>query len=185
MAKDKPPKVKGVPNRHLHARTTFLYHAATYLTLHAEAVSSEQARNNFPNQSSPSSEPVSHGHSGLSLQLGADLQTVSRKGQVRLSAELKRSMCKTCNSILIPGHTATQNMQNDSTSAKKPWADVFVIKCTLCGSKKRFPVGAKRQKRKSERNYTSSRHTAESTDDGGQPPLPALTAPFDQGHPLS
>lgn len=127
MAKDKQPKPKGVPNKHLHARTTFLYQAATYLTLRA-------------------GEP-----SGLALQLASDLHAVSRKGQVRLSSELKRSVCKTCYAVLIPGRTATQTLENESKQGKKPWADVLVLACTVCGTKKRFPVGAKRPKKKSER----------------------------------
>ncbi|KAJ4297468.1 hypothetical protein N0V90_005359 [Kalmusia sp. IMI 367209] len=82
---------------------------------------------------------------------GSDLHTVSRKGQVRLSSDLKRSVCRICNTVLIPGRTATQRIENESRGGKKPWADVLVIECTLCGSKKRFPVGAQRQKKKAER----------------------------------
>ncbi|KAF1977933.1 Rpr2-domain-containing protein [Bimuria novae-zelandiae CBS 107.79] len=144
MAKTKQPKPKGVPNKHLHARTTFLYQAATYLTLRAGA----------PEQShieSAKSGNVPQSRSGLALQMASDLHTVSRKGQVRLSSELKRSICKTCYTSLIPGRTATQTIENDSRGGKKPWADVLVMACTVCGTKKRFPVGAKRQLKKSKR----------------------------------
>ena len=132
MAKDKQTKPKGVPNKHLHARTTFLYQAATYLTLRAGE------------------------RSGLALQLASDLHAVSRKGQVRLSPELKRSVCKTCYAVLIPSRTATQTLENESKQGKKPWADVLVLACTLCGTKKRFPVGSKRPKKKGERTCTPS-----------------------------
>ncbi|KAF1929166.1 Rpr2-domain-containing protein [Didymella exigua CBS 183.55] len=157
MAKDKPPKPKGIPNKHLHARITFLYQAATYLTLQLptkniksevkDAVSSEF---NQIQESSP-----------LAMQLGADLHTVSRKAQLRLSVDLKRSMCKSCHTVLVPGQTATQEIENKSKSGKKPWADVLVVNCNRCGSKRRMPVGTKRQPRKRDRlpapaNATSS-----------------------------
>jgi ribonuclease P protein subunit RPR2 len=148
MAKDKQPKfkVKGVPNKHLHARSTFLYQAATYLTLRAGASDANKAEESTQNSRAPQSHP------GLALQLGSDLQNVSRKGQVRLSSELKRTICKTCNTVLIPGRTATQIIENESKGGRKSWADVLVITCALCSSKKRFPIGAKRQRKKSERH---------------------------------
>lgn len=153
MAKDKLPKTKGVPNKHLHARSTFLYQAAAYLTLHVstghpEPVSSHVSINGVSDQKSTTPPRA---HSGLALQLGSDLQTVSRKGQVRLSTDLKRTVCKSCNTILIPGRTATHEIENESKGAKKPWADVLVVGCTFCGAKKRFPVGATKQSKKKER----------------------------------
>jgi ribonuclease P protein subunit RPR2 len=146
MPNDKPPKTKGVPNKHLHARATFLYQAATYLTLQNGAVSETVVSETSPSQ----------GCSGLALQLGSDLQNVTRKGQVRLSMDLKRNICKSCNTILVPGRTVTQRIENQSKGGKKPWADVLIVECSLCGSKKRFPVGAKRQPRKTERDVMMS-----------------------------
>lgn len=142
MSKVKAPKTKGIPNKHLHARTTFLCQAATYLTLHT-------ATDDAP--TTQSAEKSTRTRSPLALQLGSDLQQVSRKGQLRLSIDLKRSMCKSCNTILIPGRTASQVIENLSKGGKKPWADVLLIECQLCGSKKRFPIGATRQLSKSER----------------------------------
>ncbi|KAH7359924.1 RNAse P Rpr2/Rpp21/SNM1 subunit domain-containing protein [Pyrenochaeta sp. MPI-SDFR-AT-0127] len=142
MSKVKPPKVKGVANKHLHTRTTFLYQAATYLTMQTVIDNSSDDQ---------SSGPRLQQHSPLALQLGSDLQQVSRKGQLRLSVDLKRSMCKRCNTVLIPGRTATQSVENMSKGGKKPWADVLLIKCQICGSNKRFPIGVKKQLSKSER----------------------------------
>ncbi|KAK7179252.1 Rpr2-domain-containing protein [Paraphaeosphaeria sporulosa] len=153
MAKDKPPKTKGVPNKHLHSRSTFLYQAATYLTLHAAALDANEAPD-----SAQSSGTTGSRHR-LALQLASDLQNVSRKGQVRLSSELKRTICKTCNTVLIPGRTATQTIENESKGGKKSWADVLVVMCTLCGSKKRFPIGAQRQEKKSERQPTQAQRS--------------------------
>lgn len=147
MAKDKPPKPKGIPNKHLHARTTFLYQAATYLTLHSFTKSTDiETKNGRLPETHQLQQPPP-----LALQLGADLHTVSRKAQLRLSVDLKRSMCKSCSAVLVPGHTATQEIENQSRGGKKPWADVLVISCNGCGSKRRMPVGAKRQSKERDR----------------------------------
>ncbi|KAF2741129.1 Rpr2-domain-containing protein [Polyplosphaeria fusca] len=165
MATDK--KGKGVANKHLHARTTFLYQAATYLTL--------QARRHEPSCAKPQAttsqqveasrhDSSSHAPPGLALQLASHLRSVSRKGQLHLSTDLKRSLCKTCNTVLIPGHSSTQSIQNNSKGNKKPWADVLVIECHTCGSRKILPVGAKRQRKKSQRRQDISAVTPLHTD---------------------
>jgi ribonuclease P protein subunit RPR2 len=142
-------KVKGVPNKHLHARTTFLYQAATYLTL--QSGTRETTSDIIENQSTRKDNHSLDGPSRLALELGSQLHTVSQKGQVRLSAQLKRSVCKVCRSVLVPGRTATQSIINESKEGKKPWADVLVLACTFCGGTKRYPVGAKRQQGKGKR----------------------------------
>jgi ribonuclease P protein subunit RPR2 len=145
MAADK--KVKGPTNRHLHARTTFLYQAATYLTLQV----AREPEPNGPQQAAQECagyEQIGRPRSGLALQLATQLRTVSRKGQLKLSTDIKRQLCKTCNTMLIPGETSTHSIQNDSRGGKKPWADVLVITCHTCTSRKHFPVGVKRQQKK-------------------------------------
>lgn len=154
MSKVKASKPKGVPNKHLHARTTFLYQAATYLTLQTNAESRPHLKPRT--QTGQSEDSQIERPSPLALQLGSDLQQVSRKGQLRLSTDLKRSMCKSCNAILVPGRTATQLVENQSKDGKKPWADVLVLECKLCGGKKRFPVGAKKQLKRSKRTAVST-----------------------------
>ena len=99
---------------------------------------------------------------GGSRQLFAHLRAVSLKGQIRLSPQMKHSICKRCDQFLVPGCSATICMENKSRGAKKPWADVLVIKCIACGTAKRFPVGAKRQLRKGGRS-THADHETEHT----------------------
>jgi ribonuclease P protein subunit RPR2 len=54
--------------------------------------------------------------------------------------------------MLIYGSTCTNEVENKSKDGKKPWADVLVRRCATCGLEKRFPVAAKRQKRRSQRS---------------------------------
>lgn len=86
--------------------------------------------------------------SGLPLQLNAHLRAVAQKAQIRLSQEMKHSICKVCSSPLIVGETCIRSTENMSKGGRKPWADVLILKCRACGACKRFPVGAKKQKRK-------------------------------------
>ncbi|KAF2190518.1 Rpr2-domain-containing protein [Zopfia rhizophila CBS 207.26] len=148
---------KRISNKHLHARTTFLYQAATYLALQTGAPGNAEKL-----QGSAEHQNVTD-QSGLAHQLASHCCAVSLKGQVRLSADLKRSICKTCNAILIPGRSSTHAIENRSKGGIKPWADVLVIECKLCGSKKRFPVGAKRQQRKSERTSRNGPGSSDET----------------------
>lgn len=157
MAKEKG--TKGPANRHLHARTAFLYQAASYLALQAHNGGN---CNDVNSTSVLDPEATKIAEYGVALQLGSHVHAVSRKGQVRLSTDLKRSMCKTCNAALIPGQTSTQTVENASKNGAKPWADVLVVECKLCGSKKRFPIGATAQATKGKR-MPSKDHTSSQT----------------------
>ena len=151
MSKVKAPKTKGIPNKHLHARSSFLYQAATYLTLQTTphcAATTEVAQDN---QTDCDATTKSRTRSSIALALASDLQQVSRKGQLRLAVDLKRSLCKSCNTVLVPGSTATHAMENASKDGRKPWADVLVVTCGICSGQKRFPVGAAPRLKKSKR----------------------------------
>jgi ribonuclease P protein subunit RPR2 len=173
MAKQKVPK--GVPNKHLHARIAYLHRIANYLTTQslAKPDPSQQATstttgdqqktnppgtlatdatsslaNSKPAPGHPSTATFNQPASGLPLQLTAHLRSVAQKGQIRLSRDLKHSFCKICSSPLIEGETCIRSTENLSKNGRKPWAEVAIITCIACGACKRFPVGAKRQKRK-------------------------------------
>jgi len=88
---------------------------------------------------------------GLSRYLSSHLRAVSLKSQVRLSRDIKRSICKRCSTPLVPDITSQSTTENRSCGGKKPWADVLVVQCSFCKAEKRLPVGSKRQARKGER----------------------------------
>jgi ribonuclease P protein subunit RPR2 len=107
------------------------------------------AANMKPSPGHPSTSTFNPPRSGLPLQLNAHLRSVAQKAQIRLSQDLKHAICKTCCSPLIEGETCLRSIDNLSKGGRKPWADVLVLKCCACGACKRFPIGAKKQKRKS------------------------------------
>ncbi|KAI9721308.1 MAG: hypothetical protein M1812_002470 [Candelaria pacifica] len=86
----------------------------------------------------------------LSSQLLSHLRAISLKSQIRLSGSVKRSICKCCSALLVPGQTACYQIDNSSRGSRKPWADVLVIQCNVCGTGKRYPVGATKQDRRCE-----------------------------------
>ena len=89
---------------------------------------------------------------GLPCLLLSHVRAVSMKSQIRLLPTMKHTICKRCDILLVPGSTSTRRMENKSRGGKKRWADVLVVSCNLCGTSKRFPVGAKRQHRRCERS---------------------------------
>ena len=86
-----------------------------------------------------------------SSHLLSHLRAVSQRSQIRITPDIKRSICKHCDALLLPGNTATTFLENESKSNRKPWADVVVVTCLACGSSKRFSSGANRQLRREKR----------------------------------
>ncbi|KAK8166360.1 RNAse P, Rpr2/Rpp21 subunit, partial [Phyllosticta citrichinensis] len=159
---------KPVPNKHLHSRISYLYQAACHLSSQdsptagsGRAPELDAKTSSTDNQVSTTADEENQDiiwsnssaafPPGLSHYLVSHLHSVSRKTQIRLSQDVKRSICKRCSTVLIPGKTSTSRVENLSRGGRKPWADVLVIKCEVCETQKRFPVGAKRQPKKKDR----------------------------------
>jgi len=160
------------PQKHINSRISYLYQAATYLinnsigqqriqTVCANIRKGSTGLNDGHRQGksvavygseSPETNVTSGEVStlpmsdtvGLPRHLLSHVRAVSRKSQIRLSPTIKQSICKRCDVLLVPGSTSTVRTENRSRGGRKPWADVLVVTCNLCGTTKRFPVGAKR-----------------------------------------
>ena len=194
MAKDKSKA--GVPNKHLHARMSYLQQAATYLALQGLTSKERPVENDTPwrakekdgieptpTQAScampeprqptrtSSSQADKIGSSELSkpdfgghpLLLSSHLTQVARKSQIRLSSSTKHTICKRCGAPLIEGQTSSQTMENLSKGGRKAHANVLVLKCTVCGATKRWPVGATRQLGKKKRKAAEQKPPPTST----------------------
>lgn len=135
--------------KHLQARVMFLDQAAKLLA-------SQTVDNPAPQFNVGQSQPR-----GVPLLLSSHMRSVAKRSQIRLSTNIKRSMCKTCSTPLLDGKTCSTRIENTSQGGKKAWADNEVIECLNCGAKKRFPIGATRQKKKKLRSGANP--TSEST----------------------
>ncbi|KAF1355194.1 RNAse P Rpr2/Rpp21/SNM1 subunit domain-containing protein, partial [Delphinella strobiligena] len=142
---------KGVPNKHVHARIAYLNKVATYLALQQSPKTAENTSENANDGVSKAVSVENTNMKGLPYLFTSHLRAVSRKSQISLSHDMKRSLCKVCSAPLVPGQTSAVHMQNASKGGKKPWANIQVIRCLNCDTNKRFPLGALRQRNKSER----------------------------------
>jgi ribonuclease P protein subunit RPR2 len=149
MAKAK----SGAPNKNLHSRVSYLYQAAAYLASQKpQSEPQKDPESGEPLTASRKSTDVStKAHQAAARHLVKDLRAVSQKSQMRISPAMKHSMCKSCDTMLVEGSTCISEVENRSKGVKKPWADTLVLKCTVCGSARRFPLGAERQKRRPHR----------------------------------
>lgn len=158
-----------MPNKHLHARVAFLQQAATYLAHQC----SPEAANDLPGvsdddlsrdtnvtkredgaQLSTVDMLMPAQSSGLPQHLSSQLRQVALKAQIRLDPSVKRAFCKTCNAVLVEGETCLKFIENLSRGGRKTHAKILVVKCQACGTKKRFPMAAARQRKKGEREKT-------------------------------
>ncbi|TVY45020.1 Ribonuclease P protein subunit [Lachnellula subtilissima] len=172
MAKAKAAKgTANVPNKILHSRVSYLYQAASYLAAqqpHSESGPTQYEKNtnktpsNHPEsietngaQHSSSTTTSEAAYRPAARRMISDLRSVTLKGQMRISPTMKHSICKKCDTLLIDASTCTNEVENKSKEGKKPWADVLVLRCYTCGLEKRFPVAAKRQKRRPKRTLSN------------------------------
>ncbi|RLV95522.1 Ribonuclease P protein subunit rpr2 [Spathaspora sp. JA1] len=108
----KKNNAKNVPHRDNYARISYLYQLSNHLT---------------------STHPI------LARGITRNMDLVGKKTVSKSSPNLKRTICKQCHSILIPGLNMTMYIENLSKE-KRAINDVLVWKCD-CGKCKRFPVG--------------------------------------------
>lgn len=179
MAKSKNVKEGKNAKSHLKARMDFLEKAAIYLQSATAATTPAQTGENN-SQSSPNKEVRSLAPENLDITAKestspqvddvqqkstttkkpltnlsrvyiSHMRGVSLKTLTRLPIPVKRSFCKHCETPLSLGVTCSQETQNASRGRKKPWADVSVVRCLVCGTEKRFPETERKGKKLVER----------------------------------
>lgn len=144
MVKTKSPKpAKSNPHKHLHARISFLQRASEYLA--------SQKTGQTQESESSVADPQNACGNGASRHMTAQCKGVSRKAQIRMSKDAKRSMCKRCETQLIRGQSSEEHIENLSRNGAKPWANVLVVTCLSCKAVKRYPIGATRNSKKKDR----------------------------------
>lgn len=68
---------------------------------------------------------------------------IAKKCQIRLSRDMKRSICKNCLSLLVPLVTSSTKIE------KSLCGTGLVVKCKMCGVERRFLVKGQKGLRKS------------------------------------
>lgn len=166
MAKTKGKKSSsGGVNSHVRARMNYLSKAAAYLQpteSPARGAPKDAAHRDDQDElmldSTPTMSAYGSGgeaHAGSLPQLArvciSQMRGVSQKAQLRLPTEQKRAFCKRCDTLLTPGRNCTQEVRNPSRGGRKPWAEVRIVRCDICGTEKRFPLTDRRSRKLSER----------------------------------
>ena len=177
-----------VANRHTYARISYLYQASNYLssvsgsgtgefapqTLIEHASSLVRSKPDplvktatvddaagdmkLPETMSPNAnQPHCQ---NLAAYLASHIRTIGLKSKTKVSREVKRTICKRCSSVLIPGKTSKVRMQNLSKKSKKPWADMLIVQCNLCTMEKRYPIGMERHAKQAKRETRRKKNTA-------------------------
>ncbi|KAL4956273.1 RNAse P Rpr2/Rpp21/SNM1 subunit domain-containing protein [Aspergillus filifer] len=146
----------GGVNRHVRARINYLHKAAEYLQAAttgavAKTQDDEDEVMTDSHDLSAAATKRTKSSSRLSRMCVSQMRGVSQKSQLRLPIEQKRSFCKCCETFLVLGKNCTQEIRNPSRGGKKPWAEIRVIRCNVCGTEKRFPQTVKRSRKLSER----------------------------------
>ncbi|KAF4549928.1 RNAse P Rpr2/Rpp21/SNM1 subunit domain-containing protein [Elsinoe fawcettii] len=144
---------KGPKARHLQARVAYLDRAAKLLAgQQFSSSATEQVSPKTPGVQQATAGGSSANNTGLPLLFSSHMRTVAKRGQVRIAQEVKRSLCKICNTPLLEGKTCSSRIENASKGGNKPQADVKTVECMNCGGVKRFPGGVKRQAKRSQRS---------------------------------
>ncbi|KAI5958840.1 hypothetical protein KGF57_002274 [Candida theae] len=97
--------------------------------------------------SSSSSPPIASSkrlQSFLARGYDRNLDLLSKRSLTKLSPSVKRTICKKCHVMLIPGMTMSIRIENKS-KRRYDKNDVLVHKCSTCGECKRFPIGIDRE----------------------------------------
>ncbi|ESZ96638.1 hypothetical protein SBOR_3005 [Sclerotinia borealis F-4128] len=125
--------VSKIPNKGLYSRISYLYQAATYLAVQenesqkqpSKEADSDYLKENVMQCESKIEASLIESCQPLSRRLVSDLRSVSLKGLIRMSPDMKHSICKKCQTLLMEGTTCTAQVENQSKGGKKPWADVL------------------------------------------------------------
>lgn len=167
MAKSKG--APGVVNRLTYVRANYLYQAAGYLA--SQAQKQLEADHTSPGATSASGTAQEQAANQVvkeqdalrntSRKLLSDMREVTLKVLIRQTPEVKRTICRFCNSLLVHGDSSTSEIVNHSKDGAKPWADMLVITCNTCGRCRRYPVNALRQKKKGIREKEKAEKLAE------------------------
>ncbi|KAK0222063.1 RNAse P Rpr2/Rpp21/SNM1 subunit domain-containing protein, partial [Armillaria fumosa] len=117
--KDETPNVNSVPNKDIIQRLKFLYQASVYL--------------NGVTSQSPRRRRVTT--SDLSRSYVSSMKVVGQKTVVKMDPSVKRTICKGCNTILVPGSTVTIRANKSASHGH-----VMVYTCTHCKTTRRIPA---------------------------------------------
>lgn len=148
LKKDKNKAKDSIPNKNIHLRLAFLHQASLHLVRHRDVAPDDVVGAKTPHEADSRSM---YGNDASARHLLSHMKGIGRRSVIRLQRQVKMTVCKGCDQLLVEGATSIEAVENNSKNAGKPHADVLVIQCRTCYMNKRFPIGAAHQQGKNER----------------------------------
>ncbi|KDQ21716.1 hypothetical protein BOTBODRAFT_168937 [Botryobasidium botryosum FD-172 SS1] len=139
------PNPSGITNRDLLQRLNFLYQASVYLQQASTSSSLEQAqtdtRSSKRRRRARSTESIGTSEllSDLSKNYAGSMKAIGAKAIVKMDPVVKRTMCKACNTILVPGTTASVRVKPSSSHRH-----AISYTCTKCRRSRVIPAPPRR-----------------------------------------
>ncbi|GJJ06250.1 hypothetical protein Clacol_000441 [Clathrus columnatus] len=151
---DAPPNPNSIPNREAFQRMNFLFQASTYLNSvdasHHGGSQGESSNGGNDRKagrmtvgeasSRANGERCKNRKSAMLSDLSAgyiqDLRTIGNKNVLRIDPSVKRKLCKACNTVLIPGTTASVRIKSGRNKLVKK----VIYTCLHCNACRSIPA---------------------------------------------
>ncbi|OWB81442.1 hypothetical protein B5S33_g59 [[Candida] boidinii] len=131
----KPPK--SVPRIEHYERLSYLYQLGTMTGLQSQLEEGKKDCENTGGEEKGRTECFDI----LSRVYLKGMSNVSKKTVLKLSPNIKRTICKKCQrSLIVPGTNHSNVRMINNSKKQNPENDILEILCS-CGKVKRFPVG--------------------------------------------
>ncbi|KZT10824.1 Rpr2-domain-containing protein, partial [Laetiporus sulphureus 93-53] len=145
---DSTPSLSGVANRDILQRLNFLYQASAYLQSISQDPTAKPIDRGRPSKLSPLQGPSKaekkeirrkQRHPNTAVELSREyiksMKIIGQKTMVKMDPNVKRTMCKKCNSLLIPGTTALVRVKSSPSHGH-----LISYTCLSCTAARRIPA---------------------------------------------
>ncbi|KAI0779479.1 Rpr2-domain-containing protein [Fomes fomentarius] len=134
--RNQEPSLNNVANRDIIQRINFLYQASTYLNTVAQPTPLNHGQAHHKGKEKKRNA-IRHPQntSELSRSYVSTMRIVGQKAMVRMDPSIKRTLCKKCDTILIPGSTSSVRVKTLRVHEK-----VITYTCHTCGTVRRIPA---------------------------------------------
>ncbi|KAL6298363.1 Rpr2-domain-containing protein [Sparassis latifolia] len=138
--KDQPPNVSlgSVTSRDIIQRINFLYQASAYLASISKSKNGKLllhrgSKTDERQKGAKARHPASTAE--LSRSYIRSMRVIGQKTTVKLDPNIKRTLCRGCNVVLIPGSTVATRVKKSSSHGH-----TVVYTCTACNTTRRIPA---------------------------------------------
>ncbi|PIL35962.1 hypothetical protein GSI_01622 [Ganoderma sinense ZZ0214-1] len=134
--KDQDPaaSLSSVQNRDIIQRLNFLYQASTYVNSIAPPLDGSISPRRGPKKKK---NTIRHPKDSAELSrcYVGTMRIIGQKTMVRMDPTLKRTLCKQCDTVLLPGSTASVRIRTSGSHRQ-----VVTYTCLACRSSRRIPA---------------------------------------------